>query len=71
MPELNRAQVNQLRQLSDRRFAGVWAGNLMDKTATRELVRLGLAENTGGSPSSLSTVYISEKGRKALEQANG
>ena len=64
--EVTRGMIDQLRQLAGRRFAGVWAGDLIDKCSTRELVRMGLAENTGGSPSALSTVYISAEGRSLL-----
>jgi hypothetical protein len=56
----------QLYQLSNAGLLGVEAGNLIDKEATRELVRRGYADNTGGAPSSLSRVYVSKAGRAAL-----
>lgn len=63
---LTKALKEQLQQLRGAGLRGVWSGDLADKTSTRELVRLGLADNTGGSPSSLSRVYISQAGRDAL-----
>lgn len=66
-----REQLEQLRAAGHR---GVWAGDLLDKTSTRELVRRGLADNGvrgEGGPSGLSRVYISQRGREAIsEQAD-
>ena len=62
-----KAQLEQLRVAG---FRGVWAGDLIDKSSTRELVRDGLADNTGGSPSSLDRVYITKAGRDALATGN-
>ena len=63
---LSKRLKEQLQQLRGAGHRGVWAGDLADKTSTRELVRMGLADNTGGSPSALSTVYINQAGRDAL-----
>jgi hypothetical protein len=63
---LEKNLTEQLQQLKSAGLRGVWSGDLIDKTSTRELVRLGLADNTGGSPSSLNRVYISKAGRDAL-----
>ena len=60
----------QLQQLRGAGHRGVWSGDLIDKPSTRELVRLGLVDNTGGAPSSLSRVYINKAGRDALVAAN-
>lgn len=65
MTELEMAQA-QLSQLAGAGVEGVWAGNLIDKTSTRWLVANGYASNTGGSPSSLNVVRITQKGRAAL-----
>lgn len=66
---LNKRLVEQLRQLKSAGHRGVWAGDLLDKASVRELVRTGLADNTGGSPASLSRVYINQAGRNALANA--
>lgn len=61
----------QLEQLRGAGLRGVESGDLINKPATRELVRMGLADNGvrgGGSPSALSRVYISQAGRKALAE---
>lgn len=66
---LTKGQKNQLDQLHAAGLRGVWAGDLIDKTSTRELVRLGLADNGprgGADPSGLSRVYINQAGRDAL-----
>lgn len=62
MTDLTVGEEAQLRQLYHRRWAGVEAGNLICKESTRSLVRRGCADNTGGAPSSLDRVYISERG---------
>lgn len=67
---LSKGQIEQLKQLRGAGHRGVWAGDLIDKTSTRELVLRGLAGNKGGSPSALSTVYITKAGREALAQTN-
>jgi hypothetical protein len=64
---LDKSLTEQLQQLKGAGLRGVWAGDLICKTSTRELVRLGLADNTGGAPSSLNRVYITKTGRDALE----
>lgn len=66
---LTASQIEQLKQLRAAGLRGVWAGDLIDKTSVRELVRLGLADNGvrgEGGPSGLSRVYISQSGREAL-----
>ncbi len=66
---MDKRLADQLEQLRSAGLRGVWAGDLCDKPSTRELVRLGLADNGvrgGGSPSALSRVYISQKGRETL-----
>lgn len=66
---LSNCQVEQLKQLRAAGLRGVWAGDLIDKTSTRELVRLGLADNGpkgGADPSGLARVYINERGREEL-----
>lgn len=65
--DLSNGEIAQLYQLDDQRWSGVWAGNLMDKDSTRSLIRKGYAENTGGSPSSLDRVYISQLGRVLID----
>ena len=60
MSELTNGEICQLEQLRMKRFAGVWSGDLIDKDATRSLIRKGYAE--GCAPSSLTRVYISKKG---------
>ena len=57
-----KADEAQLQQLYKNRWSGVWAGDLICKESARMLVREGFAENTGGSPSSLDRVYISNAG---------
>ena len=64
---MTKAQREQLEQLRAAGFRGVRSGDLINKPATRELVRLRLADNSGGSPSSLSVVYITKAGRDALQ----
>ena len=66
---LNSSQIEQLKQLRSAGLRGVWSGDLLDKTSTRELVRLGLADNGvegKADPSGLTRVYISRTGRDAL-----
>lgn len=66
---LTPCQIEQLKQLRAANLRGVWAGDLIDKTSARELVRLGLADNGpkgGADPSGLTTVYITAAGRDAL-----
>jgi hypothetical protein len=63
---LEKNLTEQLKQLKSAGLRGVWAGDLVCKESTRELVRQGLADNTGGAPSSLSRVYITKTGRDAL-----
>src|SRR5690606_16320701 len=46
--------MEQLKQIADAGAEGVWAGNLINKTAARELVRRKLVRNSGGSPASLN-----------------
>jgi hypothetical protein len=63
---LTRAQFEQLAQLHAAGLRGVRSGDLIDKPSTRELVRMGLADNGvhgNGSPSALGTVYINLRGR--------
>ena len=62
--ELSNGEIIALHQLADRRFAGVWAGDLIDKEAARSLIRKGYAE--GSHPSGLKQVYISKRGRDWL-----
>lgn len=64
--DLTNAEICQLHQLDAERFRGVWAGNLMDKEATRSLLRKGYAE--GSHPSALDQVYISKKGRDQIKE---
>ena len=66
---LTKREINQLSQLRQAGHSGVFAGDLLDKTTTRELVRRGLADNGvhgKDSPSALGQVYISQRGRDAL-----
>lgn len=68
---MTKALQEQLEQLRGAGFRGVESGDLINKPATRELVRMGLADNGvrgGGSPSALSRVYISQAGRQALAE---
>lgn len=65
-PDLTTGQIEQLRQLHLASVDGVWAGDLIDKTATRWLVENGYASNSGGSPSSLKRVRITPSGRAVL-----
>jgi hypothetical protein len=67
---LTASQTEQLKQLRAAGLRGVWAGNLIDKTSTRELVRLGLADNGlrgDADASGLTVVFINEAGRTALK----
>lgn len=67
---MKRSWIEPLKQLQAAGLRGVRSGDLIDKTATRELVREGLADNgaRGQNPaSSLSVVYISQAGRRALK----
>lgn len=66
---LTQREISQLIQLRKKGHRGVFAGDLLDKTTTRELVARGLVDNTGGAPSSLGTIYINQAGRDALDQA--
>lgn len=69
---LSKNHMEQLKQLRAAGLRGVWAGDLIDKTSTRELVRMGLADNgpNGGvSPSALTRVYITQEGRAILAPA--
>lgn len=62
--------VNQLEQLRKAGHRGVFAGDLLDKPTTRELVKQGFADNGAhgkGSPSALGTVFINQRGRDALD----
>lgn len=66
---LTPAQREQLQQLGAAGHRGVWAGDLVNKPVTRDLVRMGLADNGvhgRGSPSALGTTYINQRGRDAL-----
>jgi hypothetical protein len=66
---LTPSQIEQLRQLRAAGLRGVWAGDLIDKTSTRELVRLGLADNGpkgGADPSGLTRVYLTKRGQEEL-----
>ena len=69
---MNKRQIEQLRQLDKAGLRGVFAGDLLDKPTTRDLVRDGWADNGmkgGGSPSvpsALSRVYITKLGKQAL-----
>ena len=66
---MTKRQTDQLRQLSNAGLRGVWAGDLLDKTSTRELVRGGWADNGvrgSGSPNALTTIYITKIGKQAL-----
>lgn len=67
---LSKGLTEQLKQLQGAGLRGVWSGDLADKTSTRELIRMGLADNTGGPPSSLSRIYINQAGRDALTSVN-
>jgi transcription initiation factor TFIID subunit TAF12 len=65
---MNRAAENQLRQIAAKSpHPGVHAGDLIDKTSTRWLVEGGYANNSGGSPSSLAYVTITDAGRAMLD----
>lgn len=64
---LTKAQREQLDQLRAAGFRGVRSGDLINKPITRDLVQMRLADNSGGSPASLSTVYITKAGRDALK----
>lgn len=64
---MNRAAEEQLRQIAAKSpHPGVHSGDLIDKTATRWLVSEGYARNSGGSPSSLAYVTITDAGRAML-----
>jgi hypothetical protein len=69
---ITKPQRAQLEQLLLAGFRGVWAGDLIDKESTRELIRRGLVDNglkrLDAPPSSLHKVYINESGRHALAQ---
>lgn len=69
---MKRAHLDQLHQLFLAGHRGVEAGDLADKCSTRELVRMGLADNGirgGNPPSSLDRVYINRDGRVAYAEA--
>jgi hypothetical protein len=57
------AEFLQLNQIYHKGKKGVWCGDLMDKCSARELVRAGYVRNTGGAPSSLDTLFVTDKGR--------
>jgi hypothetical protein len=60
---MTEAEFQQLKQIYMAAKRGVWCGDLMSKTSTRELVRAGYIHNTGGAPSSLDTLTVTDKGR--------
>lgn len=64
---LTKPMKEQLKQLKKAGDNGVWCGDLIDKTTTRELVKAGLVENSGGPPSSLKHLYITDAGTAALK----
>lgn len=66
---MTKRESEQLKQLAAAGFRGIGAGDLLDKPTTRDLVRSGLADNSGGSPSALSRVYITQAGRQALRKS--
>ena len=57
--------MEQLKQIADAPN-GVWAGDLINKTAARDLVERKLVRNSGGPPSSLNVLTLSETGRIAV-----
>lgn len=69
MGSLKKALFDQLSQLYRAGLEGVHAGDLADKCSTRELVRMGLADNSGGPPSSLDRVRINRAGVNAFLEA--
>ena len=62
---MDKRHYDQLRQIFMAKE--VWAGNLADKEATRDLIRSGHVHNTGGAPSSIDRVSLTAKGRRAIE----
>lgn len=65
---LTKREIEQLKQLRNAGHRGVFAGDLLDKPTTRNLVARGLVDNTGGAPSSLGTIYINQSGRDELDE---
>jgi len=64
---ISKIEDEQLRQIAAKSpHPGVHAGDLISKPATRKLVAAGLVLNSGGSPSSLGYLSISETGAKLL-----
>lgn len=62
---MDKRHYEQLRQIFMRKT--VWAGDLADKEATRNLIRSGHVHNTGGPASSIDRVSLTDKGRVAIE----
>ena len=61
------SESEQLRQIAAKSpHPGVHAGDLINKTATRRLVELGLVLNSGGPSSSLGYLSISKAGTELL-----
>lgn len=68
--KLRKHEKELLQQLLRACPSGVWCGDLISKPVARDLVALGMAHNSGGSPSSLDNVSITDKGRDALKTGN-
>ena len=65
---MNRAAEEQLRQIAAKSpHPGVHSGDLINKPVARWLVAEGYAQNSGGSPSSLAYVTITESGQAMLD----
>ncbi len=65
---MTKVQLAVLEQLAAKSpFPGVWAGDLIDKTTTRQLIRDGYAQTAGRNSSSLDYVTITAAGRAALK----
>lgn len=64
---MDRAAEEQLRQIAAKSpQPGVHSGDLVNKVAARWLVSQGYAHNSGGPPSSLVHLTITDAGRSML-----
>lgn len=65
---ISKADDEQLRQIAAKSpHPGVHAGDLVNKPSVRRLVEVGLVRNSGGSPSALAYLSITDEGKALLE----